>query len=237
MGSDSEDPGGVPASGRAGIRSAVTGCAIYVTLMAIVLFMSAGTLDWPMAWLFVISSLEVFIIGTLGTSPELLEERSRRHKDSKIWDQVLVLALVVIGFIILIVAGLAVRFGWSGQVPFPVPVIALTLLLLGFCLANWAIWTNRFFSATVRIQLDRNHTVISDGPYRFIRHPGYAGGIVYVLLQPLALGSIWALIPAALYVGLLIVRTFLEDRTLQMELAGYREYTGRVRYRLVPGVW
>jgi protein-S-isoprenylcysteine O-methyltransferase Ste14 len=96
---------------------------------------------------------------------------------------------------------------------------------------------NRFFSAVVRIQRDREHTVVTSGPYRLIRHPGYAGALITSLAIPLLLGSLWALIPAALVVCLLILRTALEDRTLQEKLDGYREYAGRVRYRLLPGVW
>lgn len=217
---------GKTGSGNARITSAVAGCVIYVAINAIILFGSAGTLDWPMAWAFIVLSLAVFIAGILRTSPDLLEVRSRRHNDSKIWDRVLVSVLALISFIILIVAGLTVRFGMGWQVPLNVQVLALVILTLGNCLIVWATWTNRFFSATVRLQTDRCHEIISDGPYRYVRHPGYAGMIVYSLFEPLALGSFQALAPAILAVMLFIVRTHLEDKTLREELSGYREYPG-----------
>lgn len=101
----------------------------------------------------------------------------------------------------------------------------------------WAKWANRFFSSVVRIQTDRGQTVCKDGPYRFVRHPGYVGGLLFGMATPLALGSFWALIPAAVGAMLLIVRTYLEDRTLQEELPGYLEYTKEVRHRLLPRIW
>jgi protein-S-isoprenylcysteine O-methyltransferase Ste14 len=217
--------------------SALLGCVIYVVINALLLFGSAGTLDWPMAWAFIVVSLAVFVVQIQRSSPDLLEDRTRRHKDSKRWDRVLISIITVICFSTLIVAGLTIRFGQYGQVPLPIQVIALVILTLGNCLIVWATWTNRFFSATVRIQNDRGHAVVSDGPYRFVRHPGYAGMIVVNLFMPLALGSYWALATAVLAVALFIMRTYLEDMTLQEELSGYREYTGRVRYRLIPYIW
>lgn len=228
---------GKTGSDKARITSAVVGCTIFVAINSALLFGSAGTLDWPMAWAFIVISLAVFIIGILRSGPDLLDERSRRHVDSKIWDRVIVSVLAAISFIILIVAGLSVRFGMGGQVPLNIQVTALIILTLGNCLIVWATWTNRFFSTTVRIQTDRGHEIVSDGPYRFVRHPGYAGMIVYSLFEPLALGSYWAIVPAVLAVVLFIVRTYLEDKTLREELPGYREYSGRVRNRLVPYVW
>ena len=108
---------------------------------------------------------------------------------------------------------------------------------LGYALFMWAMVSNAYFSEVVRIQEDRGHQVATDGPYRFVRHPGYAGAILSFLGSPLLLGSWWAFIPTALGVGGYILRTALEDKTLQLELGGYREYTERVRYRLIPGVW
>jgi protein-S-isoprenylcysteine O-methyltransferase Ste14 len=104
-------------------------------------------------------------------------------------------------------------------------------------LLTWSMAANAFFAQTVRIQEDRGHTVATGGPYRYVRHPGYVGGILFQVATPLILGSVWALIPAGLTVCLTIIRTALEDRTLLEELDGYKEYAGRVRYRLLPGVW
>jgi protein-S-isoprenylcysteine O-methyltransferase Ste14 len=101
----------------------------------------------------------------------------------------------------------------------------------------WATAVNRFYGRFVRIQRERGHVVISDGPYRYVRHPGYLGQIVFSVASALALGSLWALIPGGLFAVLLVVRTALEDRTLQAELEGYEAYTRRVRHRLVPRIW
>ena len=97
--------------------------------------------------------------------------------------------------------------------------------------------SNRFFSTMVRIQADRGQTVATAGPYRYVRHPGYVGYSVSFFGMALALGSLWALVPAVLMACLLVVRTALEDRTLQDELAGYTDYARQVRYRLLPGIW
>lgn len=97
--------------------------------------------------------------------------------------------------------------------------------------------SNPYFYATVRVQEERGHQTITSGPYQYVRHPGYVGAILWIISAPLVLGSWWALIPGGLTAALLIVRTALEDRSLQAELTGYAEYAGRVRYRLLPGVW
>ena len=119
----------------------------------------------------------------------------------------------------------------------PVYVAAYVVLVVAYGLVLWAMWTNRFFSSVVRIQTDRGHHVVHDGPYRFVRHPGYVGAILLGLASAVALGSLWALIPAGLMAMAVIVRTALEDATLKRELPGYAEYASRVRYRLLPGVW
>jgi protein-S-isoprenylcysteine O-methyltransferase Ste14 len=113
----------------------------------------------------------------------------------------------------------------------------MILVTLGYFLATWAMTVNRFFSGVVRIQKDRRHTVVSDGPYRYVCHPSYAGGILSELASALALGSLLALIPTVLTVCLIVLRTALEDKALRNELDGYEEYAQRVRYRLLPGVW
>jgi protein-S-isoprenylcysteine O-methyltransferase Ste14 len=136
-----------------------------------------------------------------------------------------------------IVAGLNVRFGWPPPVPIGWQVLGAILFVLSTLFGTWAMLENRFFSAVVRIQTDRGHTVVTTGPYHFVRHPGYAAGIFGYLAMPLLLNSLWAFIPALLTIVLIIVRTKLEDETLQAELPGYVEYTQHTRYRLLPGVW
>jgi protein-S-isoprenylcysteine O-methyltransferase Ste14 len=121
--------------------------------------------------------------------------------------------------------------------PVFVYVISILVYILGQGIFIWAKRANAFFSTVVRIQKERGHTVCQDGPYGFVRHPGYVGGILYGLSGPLVLGSLWALIPTALGLVLVIIRTSLEDKTLQEELTGYVEYSQKVKYKLIPGIW
>jgi protein-S-isoprenylcysteine O-methyltransferase Ste14 len=138
---------------------------------------------------------------------------------------------------ILIVAGLDTRNGWSPSLALIFQFAALTAAAGGNLISIWATSVNKFYSRFVRIQKERGHFAISDGPYRFIRHPGYLGQVIFSLASGLALGSLWALIPGGLFAVLLVLRTALEDRTLQEELQGYKAYTRRVRYRLIPYIW
>jgi protein-S-isoprenylcysteine O-methyltransferase Ste14 len=209
--------------------------------VAAILFTSAGRLDWVMGWVY----LGVFLAFDVATalvllpkSPELLVERAKIQEGTKGWDQVLVrLAAAYLPMAAWIVSGLDDRFGWSVQVPPALQIAALVVVVLGYALVVWAMAANPFFSATVRIQADRGHSVATGGPYRCVRHPGYLGAILFTLLMPILLGSLWALIPAGLALPAYVVRTALEDRTLHAELDGYPEYVERVRYRLLPGVW
>jgi len=136
-----------------------------------------------------------------------------------------------------IVAGLDHRYGWSSGFPLWLTVIGFILISLGYAFASWAMAENRFFSSVVRIQVDRGHAVCDSGPYRVVRHPGYAGNIPPLFGIVLALGSVWTLIPAAAATIITLVRTILEDETLHEELPGYRDYARRVRYRLIPGIF
>jgi protein-S-isoprenylcysteine O-methyltransferase Ste14 len=159
-------------------------------------------------------------------------------QNAKAWDKVLApLMAVSIGFPMVIVAGLDHRYGWSPGFPLWLIVIGFILISLGYAFAAWAFAENRFFSSVVRIQMDRGHVVCDSGPYRFVRHPGYAGNIPPLFGIVFALGSVWTLIPAAVATIITVVRTALEDQTLQEELPGYRDYARRVRYRLIPGIF
>ena len=218
------------------------GIIIMLVLPAVILFGSSGRLNWDMAWVYV-GLAAAFSLGSriimLWKTPELIAERGQAldKEDTEPWDKVLMPLGIIVATVMLIVAGLDKRFEWSPNLPLMLLITAFVITALGYSLSTWATLVNRFFSAVVRIQRDREHTVVTSGPYRLIRHPGYAGALVTSLAIPLLLGSLWALIPAALVVCLLILRTALEDRTLQEKLDGYREYAGRVRYRLLPGVW
>ena len=214
-----------------------------VAVQCMVLFISAGSIRWPMGWAYVGVTL-LLIAGSrillMRISPDLAEERAgyAGKTDAKAWDKMIMPLIAIYGpLAMLVTAGLNWRFGWPPVLPLWLQIAALTVAVLGIVFSTWALLTNRFFSGVVRIQHDRGHTVVSTGPYRFVRHPGYAGGIVANLATVLALGSAWALIPAALVVCLTIVRTALEDRTLREELPGYAGYAQRTRYRLLPAVW
>ena len=159
-------------------------------------------------------------------------------KSAKAWDKVLApLMALSLGYPMLIVAGLDHRYGWSPVFPPWLIVIGFILITLGYAFAAWALVENRFFFSVVCIQMDRGHRVCDSGPYRIVRHPGYAGNILPLLGIVLALGSLWTLIPAAVALIIAIIRTVLEDHTLREELPGYREYAQRVPYRLIPGIY
>jgi protein-S-isoprenylcysteine O-methyltransferase Ste14 len=135
------------------------------------------------------------------------------------------------------VAGLDHRLGWSVTFPLWVNILGFILIGFGYALAVWAMVENRFFSGVVRIQADRGHVVCDSGPYRIVRHPGYVGNILPLPGIVMALGSVWTLIPASIALIITMIRTALEDCTLQEELPGYRDFAQRVRYRLFFGIW
>lgn len=211
-----------------------------VLLMAAALFISVWRWDWWNAWVYLglyLAYLGYNMVVLLGRHKELVEERSQVGEGAKNWDKVIGLVTGVGGFAILVIAGLDERFSWPGSLPIQVQIAAFVLLGLSYPLFTWAMVSNRFFSTVVRIQKDRGHTVQTGGPYRYVRHPGYASLLVSYLTMPFALGSFWACIPMAMLVANLFLRTTLEDRTLKKELDGYQEYASRVRYRLIPGIW
>ncbi|HSN78279.1 MAG TPA: isoprenylcysteine carboxylmethyltransferase family protein [Anaerolineae bacterium] len=198
--------------------------------------------DWWQAWIYAIVSIAGFAISRVlaaRRNPGLLAERSRflQHEDAKPWDKKLAPLVGLGGALVPLVAGLEARVGSLADFSLPVELAALAVLMAGYALGSYALIENAYFSGMVRIQTDRGQHVVSSGPYRRVRHPGYAGALLAYLATPLLLDSVWALLPALLLTGVLIVRTGLEDQTLQAELPGYRDYAERVRYRLLPGVW
>lgn len=209
-----------------------------IALVVVILFISSGDFFWGMAWAYVITVALIIVANGVFMDRNLMIERSQLQQGTKKWDIFLSLFVALLGPIaVLLLAGLDKRFSWSQGISFQLQIAALILLVLGGLLGTWSMAANRFFSATVRIQSDRDHSVVSNGPYSYIRHPGYTGGIISILMVPIILGSWVALILAILVACGYILRTALEDRTLQKELAGYREYTENVRYRLFPGIW
>ena len=225
----------------AAIRKRMLQVAFALLIQAAILFITAGRLDWVMAWAYVGMCVAIVIINLLvilPRDPELIAERGQVKDDAKAWDRWLgMIAGAVSPMIMLIVAGLDERFGWSPKLALAIQLAGLVLVALGYGLVCWAMASNKFFSTFVRIQKERGHTVANTGPYRIVRHPGYVGMLIYSLATPVLLGSLWALIPAGLTVVAFVVRTALEDRTLQDELDGYRDYARQVCYRLLPGVW
>jgi protein-S-isoprenylcysteine O-methyltransferase Ste14 len=224
-----------------GVRSWVRREIMGVVMVAVILFLSAGRLDWVMGWAMV--GIYALWVGAnalllIPRNPELLAERAKRQKEGmKTWDKMLLSVVGLATLVKYILAGLDVRYGWTAQIPLTIQVVALVVSALGYALGTWAMVTNAYFSMIVRIQEDRGHAVVSDGPYRYVRHPGYTGTTAFELATPIMLGSLWALIPGVLAAVLTIVRTALEDRTLQEELDGYQDYAQQVRYRLLPGIW
>lgn len=213
---------------------------VFLAVLAGVLLGGSGDGKWVAAWLMIV----VFLTGQLAAfrdmqrQPDLLVERSKVQPGTKPWDKLLVLLLaLVVPLLTWSIAALDHRFSWTGRELFATSAVGFILIALGIQLMHWAMSENRFFAATVRIQTDRSQTVVSRGPYAYVRHPGYAGMLGLTIGTPLALGSRWALLPAALGVVTLIIRTVLEDGALQTELPGYIDYTRRVRSRLVPHVW
>jgi len=209
-----------------------------IVYLGVALFLSAGRLDWWMAWAY----FGIVVINTVLMArimnPELLAERLGNGGGTRKWDFFLALYMGRIGpLAMLIVAGLDRRFGWSAGVPLAWQWVALLAVILSMALSDWAMMVNKFFAHVVRIQKDRGHTVVKAGPYRFVRHPGYGGSLLHYVAAPFMLGTLWALIPSGLIWVVVIVRTALEDRTLQEELEGYQDYARQVRYRLLPGVW
>ncbi len=212
---------------------------VLILVQALALFLSVGRGNWAEAWVYLGLYLAFIALNAVLMLPQgtaLIEERGRTEIPHG-WDRVVGVFIAVCGPAILIVSGLDERLGWPPALGFGIQASALALMALGDVVFAWAMSTNQFFSAVVRIQTERGHTVVSGGPYQFVRHPGYVGMCLTSLATPLMLGSLWALIPAVTLVGVMVFRTAREDATLQRELAGYMDYAQRVKYRLLPGIW
>ena len=224
-----------------GVLTWVMQILIMTIITGAILFLTAGRLNWIGGWAFLALNLLTQVISAIiliPRQPDMLAERTHAGEGTKRWDRFFAPAITIFGtFAIIITAGLDARFAWSAPVNSAVWLVALLLAFACQMFVLWAMATNRFFSTTVRIQQERGHQVVDTGPYHLIRHPGYAGSVVYTLLIPLVLGSYWTYIPALLTVCLIIVRTSLEDQALQTELPGYADYARRVTHLLVPGLW
>jgi len=219
------------------------GSIITYLLIPLVLMICGWDLGWWQGWFYSALIVAAGIVPRMWAEkrhPGLLAERGKLGKAQgvKSWDKVLApLMAVSISFPLFIVAGLDHHFGWSPVFPTWLNILGFILIVLGYTFAGWALAENRFFSTVVRIQTDRGHMVCDSGPYLIVRHPGYAGNILALPGIVLALGSVWTIIPVIVALIIAVIRTALEDKTLQEELPGYWDYVRRVRYRLIPGVF
>lgn len=225
-----------PMSRTAAILYAI---ALPLTLVALV-FLPVGRIDWRPGWIFIAALFAAFGLSALllaRVNPMICRARSRFQPGTKTWDLMLLAVLLPAMIAEIPLATLdAGRMGWSDVPPWVV-LMGYVLLIGSIAVTTWAQSVNPFFEPGVRIQKEREQRVITTGPYRFVRHPGYTAAIALFVGIPLALGSWWALLPAALASALLVVRTSWEDRLLQAELSGYADYARRTRYRLLPGFW
>jgi protein-S-isoprenylcysteine O-methyltransferase Ste14 len=225
---------------RAGIRAIVVQSVLILVSFAI-MFAAAGTINWINGWAyFALACLSQLISWVIlaKVNPQLLNARGDVVKeDTKGFDRVWVALYPVLTLVNLVIIGFdAVRFHWSSM-PIWLSIFGIALFIPAFVIATWAMAVNKFFEWTVRIQDDRSHYVCKDGPYRFIRHPGYTGLIISVMTGTLILGSCWGLVLSSILAIVIIARTALEDRTLKKELPGYQEYAQAVKYRLIPFIW
>jgi protein-S-isoprenylcysteine O-methyltransferase Ste14 len=214
----------------------------WIVSIGALLFLSAGTLDWPGAWIF----MAEFVIGGLAVTlwlarhdPGLLKERMSApfQKDQVFWDKVFIAFIIVVWFSWLVLMALdAKRWGLS-HMPDALKYAGAALIPIGFFIVWLAFRENSFAAPVIKIQEERGQRVISTGPYRIVRHPMYAGATLYMVGMPLLLGSWLGLLVLPLILSALTVRIFIEEAALRKGLPGYSQYAARVRYRLVPGVW
>jgi protein-S-isoprenylcysteine O-methyltransferase Ste14 len=210
---------------------------LQVVLFAVLIFVSSGQIVWYWAWIYLCTYVLIIIINAFILPADLIEERGKTKENVKKWDKVIMTLNIFPALGMLVVAGLDYRFSWSPAIPDWIHFSGLILMISGHALFSWSMISNHFFSTAVRLQYDRSHQVATSGPYKYVRHPGYVGFIIFNLVTPLILGSLWALIPAAIMTVLFIIRTALEDSTLRYELEGYKEYAQKVPYRLIPKIW
>ncbi len=227
-------------SSETGITKRIIQLTIGITASAVVLFLCAGRLDWLWGWVYF--AMWMLAIAGMGViverhNPGLIASRAKPPQNAKPWDLKVIRGYKIFTWAVVVVGGLdGGRFGWS-EMPLWTHLIGIVLGIVGFALSTWAMCVNQFAAPLVAIQTDKAHYTVQTGPYQYIRHPINASNLFLWPAAALVLGSIWAFIPAGLAAMMFVIRTSLEDRTLQQELAGYQEYAEKVRYRLVPYLW
>jgi protein-S-isoprenylcysteine O-methyltransferase Ste14 len=224
---------------KLGIKLILKSLSVFLVFILIT-FLAAGRLDYWQGWVF--NGLNIFFILltflVLRDQKDLIKERLQPGKGMKQWDRIYYMVSTPLFFVMFILSILdGARFAWEPTVPFIIMLVGIILYSIGQIIILWAKKTNRFFSSVVRIQADRKHEVCTTGPYRFVRHPGYLSGLIFTIGTPLMLGSFWGLLPAIATILLMCGRTYLEDTTLKNELPGYRDYSKKVRYRIIPFLW
>ncbi|HNR65809.1 MAG TPA: isoprenylcysteine carboxylmethyltransferase family protein [Atribacterota bacterium] len=215
----------------------ITQVIFTLLLQGSLLFISAGTLRWNWAWILLATEIIILLVNFVTLPGEVIKERGGEKENVKKWDKMLMSISVIPSLGIYITSGLDYRFSWSPYFKSIINIISLIILLLSSILFTWSMVSNKFFSTMVRIQTERGHSIAVEGPYKYVRHPGYVGYILMILATPVALGSLYALIASFLVMIIFIVRTVMEDKTLMSELEGYKEYSHRVKYRLIPYLW
>ena len=217
----------------------VTSVMLFVQIL--IFFVSAGHIAFRPWILFGASFLHYFVstIVQFKLNPELLAVRLKiKRKGSKLWDEILMrVSNLTVLILVPVIAGIDLGRFHSSTLDIWFVIVGFVPFIISTILLNWAMIANPYFEPAVRIQKDRDHKVITSGPYRIVRHPGYLAGIFYILSIPLIIVSVFTFIPVGIYIFLMMIRTFLEDKTLRKELDGYSEYTRNVRYRLFPYVW
>lgn len=215
---------------------------IFIVGVPLLPLIISGRWDWWEAWLYAAICILGFFISRLITGrrhPDLLAERGKTFEsvDAEKWDKFLAPGLMILGVIIPITAGLEMRLAPPLPYPLIIKIVAALIIIFGYGIGAYAMAINRYFSGVVRIQKERGHEVVSKGPYRLVRHPGYSGAFLANLAIPLLLESTWTLIPVLLSLLVIIIRTSLEDQALHEKLPGYHEYAQKVTFRLFPGIW
>jgi len=210
--------------------------AVFLALVGAGLFLSAGHWDLPFFWAYLGVWLAAVIAGSIVADPTLGMERLRPGPGAV--KEYLIFVMIPLWVGMYIVAGLDVgRYHWSDTVPLVLEVVGLAAMAAGMAVMIWAVAVNRFFSSVIRIQTDRGHHLVTTGPYRYIRHPAYAGAFFLFVGGGLALGSWLAVLLNGVMMAAILRRTALEDRFLRENLEGYADYAKKVRYRLIPGLW
>jgi len=215
---------------------------VFIVLVPLLPLIIPWKWNWWEGWVYALASIFGFMLSRYlawRKNPDIITERGKflQHENTEPFDKLLSPLLGLTGGLIPITAGLDARFGLDVTFSPVVKALSVILFLVGYVIGSYALIENRFFSGMVRIQDDRGQHVISSGPYRWVRHPGYSGALLSYIATPFMLESLWTFIPVALTFIILCVRTALEDKTLQEKLEGYRSYAQKVRYRLIPGIW